>query len=563
VAPFEFGCDATDGGDVSPSVGRTATTQLAVAVATIIAAHGDRPRPRRPWLEPLPVMLTLDDLAAHMPVSSGGVPRDPGRSVVFGLVDRPTTQTQTAAAVDFDADGGLIVLGTGGSGRTTVLRTIAANLAMQGTPEEVTIVGLDGSGRGLRSIGLLPHVAAVATADDPELVTRLIASLVDELDTRRRYLAERGADSISALRRSSVNAADLARIIVLIDGYANLAAAFDSPELFGWMASLQRVIVEGRPLGVHVVMTADRRVAIPGQIASAVGARLTLRMADADALIDAGVSPAVARSLELDAGRGVFGREELVQVAIVGADPTAAFSALAATMPTDVAPAIVSVPLPSVCSVASPTVPWRVPLGLADPSGALFELDLSGSDLTVAGGAGSGRSTALALAASALVRSGVPVVGIGLPAGRSALSDVPGLAAAAFSPDDWVALAAKLDSLVATRGPAIALVVDDADRIDEPALATAIDRAMRAGTIRVVASVDTRVVAGGYQAGWLGELRRSRAIVLLQPPSAADVTAIIGRKPVLRPGLAFPPGRGVVATDRQLVVVQLAVALED
>jgi DNA segregation ATPase FtsK/SpoIIIE, S-DNA-T family len=565
VTPFEFGGDAADKTDAGLAAApASSATQLSAAVAMIIAAHADDARPRRPWLEPLPAVLTLAELSARV-VPGEATRRDPGRTVVFGIVDRPSTQTQDAALVDFDADGGLIVLGTGGSGRTTVLRTIAASLAMQGSPSEVTIIGLDGSGRGLRSIDALPHVAAVAAADDPELMTRLIASLVDELDKRRRYLAEHGADSITALR-DSMGATDfgaLARVVVLIDGYANLAAAFDAPEMFGWMTNLQRVIVEGRPLGIHVVMTADRRIAIPGQVASAIGARLTLRMADPDALIDAGVAPAVARSLELEAGRGVLGREDLVQVAIVGADPAVAFRSLAASMPTGDRCAVASVPLPSVCRVPASVVPWRVPLGFLDPSGALFELDLSGTDLTVAGGAGSGRSTALVLVASALVCSGVPVVGIGLPGGRSALIDAPGLAAGAFSPDEWATLAAQLDSLVAARGPAIALVVDDADRIDEPVLAAAIDRAMRAGTVRVIASVDTRVVAGGYQAGWLGELRRSRAMVLLQPPSAADVAAIIGRKPVLRPGLAFPPGRGVVATDRQLAVVQLAVALEE
>jgi hypothetical protein len=80
--------------------------------------------------------------------------------------------------------------------------------------------------------------------------------------------------------------------------------------------------------------------------------------------------------------------------------------------------------------------------------------------------------------------------------------------------------------------------------------------------VRVIASVDTRVVSGGYQPGWLGELRRTRAMVLLQPASAADVAAIVGRRPVLRPGLAFPPGRGVIATDRVLSVIQLARSCE-
>jgi DNA segregation ATPase FtsK/SpoIIIE, S-DNA-T family len=536
-------------------------TQLRLAVEAARVGHGSLPRPRRPWLEPLPAMLTLEDLDDRFATSSPYPAGDRGRYVVVGLVDRPSRQSQDAAVIDFDADGGLIVFGTGGSGRTTVLRTIAAELAQQGSPSDVAIVALDGSGRGLRSLTALPHVMGVASVDDPELMTRLIAFLLAELDRRRREFGERGFDSITALRAHGTVPSP-PRIVVLVDGYANLTAAFDSPELFGWMTSLQRVVVEGRPLGIHVVLTADRRVTVPAAVTSAISARLTLRMADADAMIDVGVAPAFARTLELDAGRGVLGRDELVQIAMVGDDQTAALIALGDALRRRWKGETVEgpKPLPMSIELASPGSPWRVALGVVDPSGDVFELDVSGVDVTVAGSGGSGRSTAVAHIADSLVRSGVEVIGIGLPGGRTSLADVPGLAARAFDAAGWAEVARRIEDAATGdgRGASCAVVIDDADRIDDPVLASALERAMRLGSVRVIASVDTRVVGGGYQPGWLGELRRSRAMVLLQPASAADVAAIVGRRPVLRPGLAFPPGRGVIATDRVLSVIQLA-----
>jgi hypothetical protein len=103
------------------------------------------------------------------------------------------------------------------------------------------------------------------------------------------------------------------------------------------------------------------------------------------------------------------------------------------------------------------------------------------------------------------------------------------------------------------------LVLDDADRLDDPELAAILDKIVRDDRVRLICAVDSRVVAGGYQAGWMGELRRVRRQLLLQPTGASDVTAVTGVRTSLRAGVPFPVGRGVLTTERAAIVVQISV----
>ena len=74
------------------------------------------------------------------------------------------------------------------------------------------------------------------------------------------------------------------------------------------LAALQRLAAEGRPLGIHVVATADRRAGVPGGLAGVVPERVVLRMADDDDYAGAR-GPAARRGRRRPAaGRG-FTRE--------------------------------------------------------------------------------------------------------------------------------------------------------------------------------------------------------------------------------------------------------------
>lgn len=529
-------------------------TQLQAAVAAVRDAYAGQPAPRRPWIDPLPEIVDLESLVA---LSSR--PAGPGRTVTIGLTDRPELQRHDLAEVDLEGEGGLLVFGSGGSGRTTVLRTIAASVARQGTPEQVVLFGIDASGRGLRPITALPHTALVAGVDDAEATTRLLAHLAAELDVRRNLLSVLGAESFADLARLAHRT--VPRIVLLIDGYSGIASAFDSSEHHHWLEVVQRIVVEGRSLGIHTIIANERRVGIPGPIVAAIAARLVLRMSDPESYADAGIPARAAQSLELEPGRGVLRRDELVQIAIVGghgnAHTSAAFEVIGQQCGARHLRAIGPLPLPTSWEPPDTDINGSIVIGIADVTAEPLAVDLSVGDLTIAGPPGSGRTTTLVQVARSLVAAGTPVIAVGSERRPSELASVAGVVASGFDSASRRSIALLIAE---SPEPGIVhptLVIDDADRLDDIEFSSAIEQALRGGWLRVVVAIDERVMHG-YQSGWLGDLRRARSVVMLQPQSAGEVTAATGRRPLIRPGTTWPVGRGVLVSDRSATVFQAA-----
>lgn len=555
----------------SPGEGRASTdvagpTQLDAILDAIAAA--DRrlaiPPPRCPWRDPLPAVLPLDELDAVTDAVTDAVPDraallvDPGRFVTIGRLDVPEHQEQPAAVVDLVDGGGLLVFGSGGTGATTLLRTFAASLAASASPRDVAIVVLDLAGRGCAALSALPPVVEVVHGDDLEAVTRQLVVLERELDRRRRI---HGDDRPA-----------LPRVVVLIDGFGALRDALvdASPAGEAWVERVIRLVVEGRQVGIHAVVTADRRGAVPARIHAAISHRIVLRQADDAGWAEHGLTPGAVRGL--GPGRGVWSGPDrpgpvLVQIASVSTDPSPAAQAaaldrltarLATAVPPDgstAASALRSVALaarvPPVRRTARPGL--AVMVGPADVTGVPATVDLGWSHLAVYGPPRSGRSTALATIASQLA-DGVGAGGFGLvlagPA-TSPLRDALPACRGAFGPD----LGPVLAGLGVDDGTPTVLIVDDLDLIDDPELLPLFDSLVRRPSLRLVAAMEPRT---GFTTNPLVTLaRRSRRLLVLQPDDAAEFVQLTGVRLALRPGLALPPGRGVLLVDRSPTVVQV------
>jgi S-DNA-T family DNA segregation ATPase FtsK/SpoIIIE len=581
VAPF--GRSDSSSPAVPPTPGAVTSTHLDVVLDAISGADaelGSTP-PRRPWRDVLPEVVTLDSVWDEAVVAD----HEPGRSVVVGLLDAPESQEQRPLTIDLEEVGGLAVFGSGGSGKTTLLRTIAAGVERGGGAATVVF---DFASRGLTVLRALPSVIDVATADDLEAVTRHLVVLDAELDRRRQLLAEHGAEHLTALHErvaDRARAADqfdgpdlldrldrLDRLVVLIDGFGALCSALLDP-LGGvgtatdrWSEIVHRLIIDGRQVGIHTVLTSDRRQSVPARIQSAVGARLVLRHADPQSYGDLGVPLDRAATIEATPGRAILDGSVIVQLASVSADPSArgqleALDLLVAGVAIDGERRhpLASRPLPDDLDCVPASATAGPVVGIADVSGAPIVLDTTWSHVAIVGPARSGRSTALAAFLAGLdphVRSSTyvvgpissPLVGIGWPADRSA-----------FGRADEVSrvLAAAAAAATSGRSGTVHVVADDVDAFDELVLAPVWDRLLADDHVRLVGSVETRSTTGYTTSSAVNELRRARRQLVLQPDDPAEFLQLTGMKLPVRPGVRLVPGRGVLIADRRPVVVQI------
>ena len=530
------------------------------------------PDPVRPWRDVLAPTITLDAVLADGRAASAL--ELPGRHVAVGMIDAPERQDQYPAVVDLESGGGLLVFGSGGAGKTTLLRTAAVSVAACGSSSDVVILGFDYASRGLGAIRQLAPTIDVVTGDDLEASTRHLATLYDELVRRRNLLADANAEHLTAYNERHE---PLPRILLLIDGFGGFISTFGESSggslasavpLESWLQRLLDVVVDGRQVGIHAIITAVRRNEVPARLHSAIANRLIMRHADETGYAEHGIPTARSKGLELAPGRGLWQGDKTVQVATISRDHSARSQGdflsdfaqhLGGAAPTVLA----SRPLPEVVHLdevptgTSDVVGPTVVIGVSDITGAPVEVDLSWSNFTVTGPPRSGRSTVLAVCASRLADT-TELWGIGQASSPldAGVFDELTLGRA----DDLVATLERLVNLV-EMGPGErrrVLIVDDLDVLDDPQLNTLWDRISKNDDIRVIASVETRSMAGYTQNPLINVLRRARRLLFLQPADSSEFLQVTGMKAPVRPGVQMPPGRGVLIADRRPSVVQVA-----
>jgi S-DNA-T family DNA segregation ATPase FtsK/SpoIIIE len=542
-----------------PRTPRT-SSELAALVAAVgrAAERTGAHAPAAPWLPPLPSLLPLADVP----------PVDGPHRVAIGLVDRPAAQRQDPLAVDLESHGAVAVFGTARSGKSTVLRTVAAALASAATPKELNLYGLDFGSGGLAVLESLPHCGAVVQGADDERVRRLLRQLTATVQTRRRQLAESGASGLTDLQARTGTA--LPRVVLLLDEYGGFASAYERVDPGQVLDAVPRLIAEGPGVGVQVILTVDRRGGLPMAVHGAITRRIVLPLATADEQSALGIDPRLAPGRSQ--GRAIVEDQFEAQVAVVGdhgdaasqADAIRALGAdLAARHPGHRAAGISTLPSElSSSELPAPATPLRPAVAVGDAALGPVELDLADGHVLIAGPHRSGRTTSLATVAAQLTRASESAELVLLSPRRTTLTEHVHFARTATG-DACQDLASTLAAEVelrrddGTERPLVVLVDDIEELFDTPASA-ALERVARRGRdrdVRIVAACESR--SAKTFSGVVPELRKSRRGLLLMPDLALDGDILSVQLPH-RLSITFVPGRGFLVDRGQLELVQVA-----
>nr|WP_206327946.1 FtsK/SpoIIIE domain-containing protein [Streptomyces sp. S3(2020)] len=184
--------------------------------------------------------------------------------------------------IDLRRDGphGLIA-GTTGSGKSELLQTIVAALAVANTPENMTFVLVDyKGGSAFKDCVKLPHTVGMVTDLDAHLVERALESLGAELKRREHILAAADAKDIEDyqdLVRRDPSHAHVPRLLIVIDEFASMVR--DLPD---FVTGLVNIAQRGRSLGIHLLLATQRPSGVVSpEIRANTNLRIALRVTDA------------------------------------------------------------------------------------------------------------------------------------------------------------------------------------------------------------------------------------------------------------------------------------------
>lgn len=547
-----------------PPAGPSALTQL-LAAARMAAAGLSRPAP--PWLPPLPATLTAHD------------------DRQLGLLDLPERQSQVPWLIPA---GSMLIAGTPGSGRTSVLRRWLG--AADHDDAVLLVIGSDAGWQRLAAQGRLTSLLADT---QPRLVLRLLELLADELD-----------------RRVGGAAADAPPVALAIDDWEPLAGALDAVDFGSWSTRLAEIAGRGPAVGIRVAVAGGQRL-LQHRVAAAMGDTVTLGIATPTGELRAGRFP--GRGRLLGGGIGVSGHRfggdgiggdgsgtgaggmgaggAAVQFAVppdpagasgttggpkvsprqnlsapvaaaANGQPRAALTATGATggeSADELRRRLTVRPLPATVDTltAATATPALIPIGLggdrAEPVG--FDLSGAGGGLLVAGPRRSGVSTALAHLLTGAAAAGLPAARV--LTGDHRPHPLPGVRDLR-QPAEVATEGELLTFLAAHEGPLL-LAVDDADRLTDTSLGEVLTRFLSVAGRQQFLALGARLdEAGRTHRGPIAATAGFRTGVLLGADSFDG--AVLGAQVPRRTGPART-GRGHLVIEGVAQQVQVARAV--
>ena len=150
-----------------------------------------------------------------------------------------------------------LVAGTTGSGKSEILQSYIASMAINYHPHDVTFIVIDFKGGGMANqFKDLPHMIGAITNIDGNQINRSLKSIDAELKKRQRLFAQFDVNHVDAymkLYKSKQADTPIPHLIMIVDEFAELKR--EHPDFMAKLISTARI---GRSLGVHLILATQK-----------------------------------------------------------------------------------------------------------------------------------------------------------------------------------------------------------------------------------------------------------------------------------------------------------------
>ncbi|RJT90670.1 hypothetical protein D6T64_03355 [Cryobacterium melibiosiphilum] len=254
-------------GEGPPELGQIATTTAVdlVALAARRTHGGALPgaSPRRPWLDPLPRVLLESDLGRGIDPADTELAdaqlADAEPSFRLGLADEPEHQRYRVARYRPEHDGHLLVVGDAGSGKSSLLATLAGQ---GGVTSRTELVRAD-----------IEHLWDALVAATSLIETGPLAEPISET---------------SAERSAEARARDRRLLLMLLDDVDSVYARWSGEHQQAALDMLTGLLRDGPGQGLFVALTAQRLYGGLRGVSAHCRSRLLLSVRDRDDYREAG-----------------------------------------------------------------------------------------------------------------------------------------------------------------------------------------------------------------------------------------------------------------------------------
>lgn len=244
-------------------------TQLEAVITTIgeIFEQSTLTVPDKPW---------LPNLEEKIATPSIGKSNDRSLKVPIGLLDTPAKQAQEVYEYDLEKSSHTAIFASPGYGKSTILQTIAINLAHKNTSEQVQFNLIDFGNNGLLPLKDLPHVADIVTLEEAEKLQKMLDKISQLLAQRKKLFKTNGVASLAQYEAKTQS--KLPIIINLLDSYDGLS--LEDKRKDGIDELLLQLLRDGASLGIYLIFTASRSGSIRMNMMSNIATKMALYLND-------------------------------------------------------------------------------------------------------------------------------------------------------------------------------------------------------------------------------------------------------------------------------------------